>query len=81
MLNRKPQYYTSGYDGSDPSKAPFYLRALVFDGKEGDYNSEVIDEFNSFLSGLDLSADHSLDYGKTDSSFVPEKIIVVNALS
>ena len=42
MIKRESKYYTAGYKVANPEIAPFYLRALVFDGKEGDFNDAAI---------------------------------------
>ena len=79
MIQRDPKYYVTGYKGNDPGEAPFFLRALVFDGNEGDYNTRLVDEFNAFLQQQsDLSR-----YRLTESSLVgddmPAQIVIVNA--
>jgi len=79
MIQRAPKYYTAGLPSSDPAKAPFYLRALVFDGDEGDFNTLIINEFNDLVRN---KYSHKLDYvfeTKETTGKVPSKIIVINA--
>ena len=68
----------TGYTGEDPYKATFYLRALVFDGKEGDFNTRMVDAFNSFLEEKRLFLNFHLSAGK-EKGQSPKRIIVINA--
>ncbi|NQT32646.1 MAG: hypothetical protein HQ594_03120 [Candidatus Omnitrophica bacterium] len=79
MIERDPVYYVTGYDGDDPSKAPFYLRSLVFDGEGGDYNTSLVDKFNEFIQKKKLFRGCSLKQDKTPSGVAPKKIVVINA--
>lgn len=79
MIKRDPEYYTTGFDGKDPGKAPFYLRSLVFDGEEGDFNMDLINRFNEFLAREGLSFDFRLLDEGTDASNLPKKIVIINA--
>ncbi|MBU0571895.1 MAG: hypothetical protein KJ995_06570 [Candidatus Omnitrophica bacterium] len=78
MLEREAKYYTAGDKGNDPLKAPLYLRSLIFDGPEGDFNAELIDLFNVFLQ---KKKNFSKFYLKpfTAHSLFPKKIVVINA--
>lgn len=79
MIERDPRYYVTGHKGSNPFEAPFYLRALVFDGKEGDFNTQLVNEFNAFLSKENLFKEHRLVAEPIPGGKVPSKIIVINA--
>ena len=78
MIQRDPRYYMTGYTGEDPYQAPFYLRALVFDGKEGDFNTRMVDAFNSFLEEKRLFLNFHLSADR-EKGQTPKKIIVINA--
>ncbi|MFQ5952820.1 MAG: hypothetical protein ACE5JK_05385 [Candidatus Omnitrophota bacterium] len=78
MIQRDPRYYMTGHIGEDPYTAPFYLRSLVFDGKEGDFNTHLVDSFNSFIEKSDLFSDRRLATD-TPGNLPPGKIIVINA--
>ncbi|MBD3379990.1 MAG: hypothetical protein GF408_05965 [Candidatus Omnitrophica bacterium] len=81
-LNRDPVFYTAGYSGKDPSRAPFYLRSLVFDGLEGDLNARLISEFNNRIRKSEAFRECRLSPadrpGKAGKVF-PSRIVVVNA--
>lgn len=79
MIERDPQYYTQAYEGEDPSKAPFYKRALVFDGSEGDLNASLIEGFNDFLKGTGLKKRCCLTDITSENMSVPKRIVVINA--
>jgi len=76
-INREPIYYATGYKGSNHSKAPFYLRALVFDKKTGRLTRHLIDEFNRRIRHK--FKNHSLLTGPL--KFFPKQIIIINASS
>lgn len=78
MIERDPRYYVTGYKGKDPYKAPFYVRALTFDGKDGDFNTSLVDNFNSFLEEKGMFSDFRLSIDKEEGK-VPRKIVVINA--
>ncbi len=79
LIERDAKYYIAGYKGADPWNAPFYRRSLVFDGSEGDLNTELIDAFNSFLERENIFPDHRLTTGPFDKRHVPDKIVIINA--
>ena len=79
MIQRDPKYYVTGYEGKDPRQAPFYLRSLVFDGKEGDLNTRLVDTFNNFLQDKKIFSDHCLKPAEPLGKNIPIKIIVINA--
>ena len=79
MIERDPKYYTTGYDGPDPRKAPFYINVLSFDGPEGDFNAALINKFNDFIKGLDMAGSCRLKSGSREGGEVPSRIVVVNA--
>ncbi|MFH1309080.1 MAG: hypothetical protein ABIH85_00180 [Candidatus Omnitrophota bacterium] len=79
MIERAPQYYTAGYDGEDPRQSPLYLRALIFDGEEGEFNSRLIKEFNDYLDRENKFSENRLNLPPRKESIFPRKIIVINA--
>lgn len=78
MIGRDAKYYVTGYKGDDPSKASFYLRSLVFDGKEGDFNAALVERFNKFLEKDKISEKCKLS-GDARGEKQPSKIVVINA--
>ncbi|RKY41245.1 MAG: hypothetical protein DRP85_06830 [Candidatus Makaraimicrobium thalassicum] len=79
MIERDPKYYVTGYKGEDPYKAPFYLRALVFDGREGDFNTALVNAFNGFLQKQDRFSKYCLVPDRPAQGKIPAKIVVINA--
>lgn len=79
MLHRDPIYYVTGYKGNDPYEAPFYLRALVFDGKPGEFNSSLIGEFNDHMAGQRKYISHFLDLPEGAPAVLPSRIVIINA--
>jgi len=80
MIKRDPQYYVTGYEGKDPRKALFYLRSLVFDGKDGDLNTRLVDSFNALLQKDDIFSKYALTVKNAASGAdLPSKIIVIDA--
>lgn len=79
MIDRDPIFYVTGYEGDDPYVAPFYLRALVFDGEKGDFNAELIKKFNEFLEKESAYSEHSLLYPEEGEKKLPKNIVIVNA--
>jgi len=79
MIQRDPRYYVTGYKGKDPYKAPFYVRSLVFDGKEGDLNTRLVDAFNDLLQKKSMFPGHRLVADEPVKGRLPAKIVVVNA--
>ncbi len=79
MIERNAASYTAGSGEKDPLKAPLYLRALIFDGKCGDFNVDLINEFNDFLSGRAVSKKEGLIVDGAVPAIMPEKILVINA--
>ncbi|MGB3058072.1 MAG: hypothetical protein WBC16_07975, partial [Candidatus Omnitrophota bacterium] len=78
MIERDPKYYVTGYKGDDPYQAPFYLRSLIFDGEGGDYNTRLIDLFNSLLGEKDLFREFCLEK-EPSLNKLPKKIVIINA--
>jgi hypothetical protein len=78
MLEREAKYYTAGYKGDDPREAPLYLRSLVFDGPEGDFNARLVEGFNAFLRDGEIFPKLHLKPFDTYKQF-PKKIIIINA--
>jgi len=77
MIKRDPRSYGPGFE-DEPEIKPFYLCSLLFDGKQGDYNTGLIDAFNSFLQENKTFSDYWLvPYGSGGQ--LPEKIVVINA--
>lgn len=76
---RNPNYYTTGYRGEDPSKAPFYLRSLLFDGEKGELTQELIQGFNEYLKEKDIFQGYELIQGSIEK--IPNKVIIINASS
>lgn len=79
MIERDPKFYVTGHEGEDPRKAPFYLRALVFDKKDGDLNACLVDEFNDFLREEGMFRDCCLKAEEAAKGELPERMIVINA--
>jgi len=79
MIKRESKYYTAGEKVSNPEKSPFYLRALVFDGKEGDFNTGLIDSFNEYLKSEDTLSRNCLDPSDFSEGIFPKKIVIINA--
>lgn len=80
MLRREAKYYVTGYEGGDPEKAPFYRRACEsFDGPEGDFNSDLIAEYNDRLKSDRTFSEEKLLFPGVMERVYPEKIVVVNA--
>ena len=79
MIQRAPRYYVTGYRGKDPYKAPFYLNALVFDGKGGDLNTSLINEFNTMLMKDEAFSACRLITDTGRRGKLPVRILVVNA--
>jgi hypothetical protein len=79
MIERDPIYYVTGYKGDDPYEAPFYLRSLVFDGKDGDVNSSLIRAFNEHIKGGEKYAGQALTLPGIDRGLLPARIVIVNA--
>ncbi len=79
MIERDPKYYTTGYTGEDPYRAPFYLRSLVFDNEGGDLNTQLVDEFNRLLQKNKRFQKKRLMLDERISGRLPERIIVINA--
>ncbi|MBL7073505.1 MAG: hypothetical protein ISS33_07050 [Candidatus Omnitrophica bacterium] len=79
MIKRESKYYTAGYKVANPEIAPFYLRALVFDGKEGDFNAGLIDSFNEYLRNEDKLSRSCLERCDLSKGVFPKKIVVINA--
>ncbi|MGB2601698.1 MAG: hypothetical protein WBD00_00145 [Candidatus Omnitrophota bacterium] len=79
MIERDPKYYVTGYDGSDPRQAPFYLNVNEFDGTRGDFNTGLINKFNDFLKSHDITKSYKLKSTSAKDGKVPSKIVVVNA--
>ena len=79
MIERDPRYYVTGHEGKDPYNAPFYIRSLVFDGREGDFNTSLVDAFNGFLRKENMFPGHHLTADGPAGARVPVKIIVINA--
>ncbi len=79
MIQRDAKFYAAGFEGENPREAPFYLRALVFDGKDGDFNSSLINEFNVFLENRNEGNKECLSIPLNGSDCMPRKIIIVNA--
>ncbi|MFH1305106.1 MAG: hypothetical protein ABIH74_01730, partial [Candidatus Omnitrophota bacterium] len=79
MIERDPKYYVTGHEGKDPYDAPFYIRSLVFDGKEGDFNARLVDKFNIFLGKQAISKKYNLVWDEAPPKRTPSKIIVINA--
>jgi len=78
MIEREARFYTAGYDGELPEEAPLYVRSLVFDETEGDFNEELIQAFNRFLIEKNIFPEHRLIKNGTLKAR-PRKIIVINA--
>jgi hypothetical protein len=79
MIQRDPRYYVTRYKGKDPYRAPFYIRSLVFDGKDGDFNARLVDAFNGFLKKENIFPDCRLTADESAGASLPAKIIVINA--
>ena len=79
MIERDPIFYVTGYEGDDPYEAPFYLRALVFDGNKGDYNAILIEKFNEFLKLKGTYTACSLLERRAEGGKLPSNIVIVNA--
>lgn len=83
MIERDPRYYVTGYEGDDPYKAPFYIRSLMFDGRESDLNTGLVDEFNGFLRKGNIFSNHCVISGPAtawlDRGRIPARIVVINA--
>ncbi|MEA3490137.1 MAG: hypothetical protein U9R44_07365 [Candidatus Omnitrophota bacterium] len=79
MIERDPRYYVTGYSGKDPYKAPFYIRSLVFDGEEGDLNTDLVDAFNRFLREGNRFSEYGLAGNTAAPEDIPDKILVINA--
>ncbi len=79
MIKRDPKFYTTGYEGDDPSKAPFYLRSLVFDGDGGDVNTELVKRFNELLRKNNVCRECKLTGFPAGTGNFPSKIVVINA--
>ena len=78
MIGRNSKHYTSGYKGSESDNAPLYLRSLVFDSPEGDFNESLIRSFNAFVEKENISKGCGLILKKEHKTF-PKKIVVINA--
>ncbi|MDP8258754.1 MAG: hypothetical protein P9L90_04970 [Candidatus Aadella gelida] len=77
MIDREAKYYTAGQDVNDPRNAPFYLRALVFDGQENEFGVGLVEEFNGFIKE---KYSDKLNYDSCEKYCdIPKKIIIVNA--
>jgi len=79
MIQRDPKYYTTGYTGDDPYKAPFYLRSLIFDGPDGDFNTSLIKGFNRHIEGRDEFKSCRFFSDNIAGEKLPDKIVVINA--
>jgi len=79
MIKRESKYYTAGCKVANSEKAPFYLRALVFDGKEGDFNAKLIDSFNEYIKNEDKLSRSCLDRYAFPEKIFPKKIVIINA--
>ena len=79
MIQREAKYYTTGYDGVNPCESPFYLRSLVFDGENGDYNNFLINEFNQYIESKEELNKIRLDYSEGMRKQYPKKIVIINA--
>ena len=79
MIQRDAKYYAAGFDVKDPEDAPFYKRSLVFDGKDGDFNTGLVDGFNRYLEDNSIFKGIGLDYKEAGPSLIPSQIVVVNA--
>jgi hypothetical protein len=78
MISRAAGYYTTGYDGENPFNAPFYLRSLLFDGKESAFNKGLIDSFNRYCEKKVFSGCRLRLLPGRQNSY-PSRIAVINA--
>lgn len=78
MIERNSNNYLAGYKGKESDNAPLYLRSLVFDSKEGDFNESLIRSFNAFLEKENVSRDCKLIL-EEEPKKTPSKIIIINA--
>ncbi|MFH1878598.1 MAG: hypothetical protein ABH883_07320 [Candidatus Omnitrophota bacterium] len=78
MIRREPEYYVTGYNEPDASRAPFYLRALVFDGEQGDFNAGLIEEFNLMMGRQEKMRARGLK-NEYAAGKAPSKIVIINA--
>jgi len=79
IIEREAKYYTAGYHGDNARQAPFYLRALVFDGEAGEFNTRIVDKFNNMIQSRGISEACRLTAGPAAGGELPSRIIVVNA--
>ncbi len=80
MIERDAKYYTTGYSGKDPKKAPFFIRAKeAFDGEKGDLNASLIDAFNELLRKDAVLKKCGLVFPEGRVRNYPERIVIINA--
>jgi len=79
MIKRDPKYYTAGVKNDHPEEAPFYLRSLIFDGREGKFNTHLVDAFNKYLRDETGISRYCLNKPKLRAKMFPEKIVIINA--
>ncbi|MFH1305967.1 MAG: hypothetical protein ABIH74_06170 [Candidatus Omnitrophota bacterium] len=79
MIERDPKYYVTGHKGQEALRAPFYLRALVFDGPEGDLNTRLVNAFNDSLRKKDMFPGCRLDLPPRGERCLPAQIVIINA--
>jgi len=79
MIKRDPKYYTAGDKRDHPEEAPFYLRSLIFDGREGEFNTYLVEAFNKHLKGETEISRYCLNKPKPRAEMFPKKIVIINA--